>query len=62
MKTKVSMGSLWAVVKVERGFVSEVKLYRSCESAQRIQRRWKANLNPAYDEAAVVKAIQPRRT
>ena len=47
---------LWVAVKVERGFVSEAKIFESIEAARRTERKWRANLNPDYDEAAVVES------
>ena len=45
---------LWVAVKVERGFVKEAKIFESIDAARRTERKWRANLNPDYDEAAVV--------
>jgi hypothetical protein len=45
---------LWVAVKVERGFVGEARIFESFDAAKRTERKWRANLNPDYDEAAVV--------
>ncbi|HEU0037698.1 MAG TPA: hypothetical protein VFR76_00330, partial [Verrucomicrobiae bacterium] len=45
---------VWVAVKVERGFVSEAKVFESLNAATRTERKWRARLNPDYDEAAVV--------
>ena len=46
---------IWVAVKVERGYVSEARLFESLDAAQRTEKRWRARLNPDYDEAAIVK-------
>lgn len=47
---------LWVAVKVERGFITKAKVYKSLDAANKIVKRWQVRLNPDYDEAAVVKA------
>ena len=53
---------LWVAIKVERGFISEAKIFESIGAARRTERAWRANLNPDYDEAAVVEAQYFPRT
>lgn len=45
---------LWVAVKVERGFISEAKVFESEQAAGQTERKWRARLNPDYDEAAVL--------
>src|SRR6266498_782371 len=45
---------VWVAVKVERGFISDAKVFESLSAAMRTERKWRARLNPDYDEAAVV--------
>lgn len=47
---------LWVAVKVERGFISEAKVFESEQAARQAERKWRARLNPDYDEAAVLKS------
>jgi len=56
MKRKQTQVSLWVAVKVERGFISEARLFGTPGQAQRSVRGWQTHLNPDYDEAAVVRA------
>ena len=44
---------IWVVVRVQRGFISEVKAYNSEETARRKERTWRRYLNPDYDETSV---------
>lgn len=46
----------WVAVKVERGFIREAVVFESLDKAKRTERKWRARLNPDYDEAAVVKS------
>lgn len=59
MKIRSLNGTVWVAVKVERGFVSEVRLFESAKKAQRIERRWRRSLNPDYDETGVLPARVP---
>ena len=47
---------LWVAVKVERGFICAAKVFESEQAAQQTEQKWRARLNPDYDEAAVVKS------
>ena len=47
---------LWVAVKVERGSISESKVFESEQAAQQAERKWRARLNPDYDEAAGLKS------
>ena len=55
-KPKKRGGQVWVAVKVERGFISEARVFESLAAANRIEQHWRASLNPDYDEAAVVKS------
>jgi len=45
---------LWIAVRVERGFVVEVKAYRSYAPARRRELSWRRRMNPDYDETGVL--------
>jgi hypothetical protein len=47
---------LWIAVKVQRGYISEAKVYRTCGAARRAERRWRTRINPDYDEVGVVQS------
>lgn len=51
-KVKVSV---WAAVKIERGYVSRVKLFASVDSALRAERQWRRKINMDYDDTTVLK-------
>jgi len=44
---------IWVVVRVQRGFVSDVKAYHDEKSARRCERSWRGRMNPDYDEVGV---------
>jgi hypothetical protein len=44
---------LWVAVRIQRGFVSDVKAYDSEKSARRQERSWRGRLNADYDETCV---------
>lgn len=44
---------IWVAVKVERGFISHVKAYRSEKSARQQEILWRNRINPDYDETDV---------
>lgn len=46
---------IWVAIKVERGFISDAKVYESFNSAKRTELRWRSRCNPDYDETAVIK-------
>lgn len=52
---KPRRGELWVAVKVERGFIAEAQVFESEQAAEQTGRKWRARLNPDYDEAAVLK-------
>jgi len=56
MKTQRHITPQWAAVKVIRGFVDEVLLFKSLEGASKIEKRWRSQINPDYDEIAVLEA------
>jgi hypothetical protein len=47
-------GKLWVTVKVERGFISEAKVFQLLSAAKRTERSWRSRINPDYDEVAVL--------
>jgi len=55
--------TMWVAVRVQRGFVSEVRAYADERSARRRERWWRQEMNPDYDETAVspVRLSSPRR-
>lgn len=44
---------IWIAVRVQRGFVSDIRAYRDEESARRCERAWRRRMNPDYDETGV---------
>lgn len=44
---------IWVAVRVQRGFVSDIRAYRDEESARRCERSWRRRMNPDYDETGV---------
>ena len=48
---------LWVAVKVVRGFVEQARIFETFDAAKRTERKWRVNLNPDYDEAAVVEGL-----
>lgn len=45
--------NIWVAVRVQRGFVSDVRAYDSEKPARRQERSWRRRLNPDYDETFV---------
>ncbi len=56
MRTRKSGDEVWVAVKIERGFVSEARLFESLRKAEQTERRWRKALNLDYDETGVVSA------
>jgi hypothetical protein len=44
---------IWVAVRVQGGFITEVRAYRNEDSARRCERSWRRKMNPEYDETAV---------
>jgi hypothetical protein len=44
---------IWVAVRVERGFVTDVRAYRDPVPARRTERRWRRQMNPDYDETGL---------
>ena len=44
---------IWVAVRVQRGFVSDIRAYRDEEAARRCERLWRRRMNPDYDETGV---------
>ena len=44
---------IWVAVKVERGFISTVKAYKSKSLALNKEKSWRNKINPDYDETAI---------
>lgn len=56
---------IWVAVRVQRGFVSDIRAFRHEESARRCERSWRGRMNPDYDEigvSAVHVKPKPNRT
>ena len=51
--------SVWVAVRVERGFVSEARVFKTYSSAQRAEQRWRTSQNADYDESAVLQSELP---
>ncbi len=47
---------VWVAIRVERGFITEARVFRSLTPAERIEQKWRAKANPDYDESAVLAA------
>jgi len=62
MMSKRKNKTLWVAVRVQYGFVSDVRAYDSERSARRLERSWRRQMNPDYDETSVsnVRLIVPR--
>jgi len=48
---------IWVAVRVERGFISEIRAYRDRHSARRREISWRRGMNPDYDETAVCDVV-----
>ncbi len=47
---------IWVAVRVQRGFVSDVRAYQTEKSARRLEKSWRRRMNPDYDEAVTLPA------
>lgn len=53
-KTRNDHKQFWVAVRVERGYVSEARVFESESAAKQAERRWRNRFNPDYDETAVI--------
>ena len=56
--------TIWVAVRVQRGFVSDVRAYRNERSARQRESSWRRQMNPDYDETSVSNVrliVQSRR-
>jgi hypothetical protein len=44
---------VWVAVRVQRGFITDVRAYRDPASARRTERGWRRRMNPDYDETTL---------
>ena len=44
---------VWVAVRVQRGFITEIKAYRGQKAARQTERRWRKKMNPDYDETGL---------
>ena len=45
--------TIWVAVRVQRGFVSDIRAYADERSARQRETLWRRQMNPDYDETAV---------
>lgn len=45
--------TIWVAVRVQRGFVSDIRAYESERSARHQESSWRRQMNPDYDETCV---------
>lgn len=50
---KLTAKKIWVLVRIQRGFVSEVRGYMRKASALRQERIWRRFNNPDYDDTAL---------
>lgn len=43
---------IWVAVRIQRGFVTEIKAYDEKTAARRTERSWRRRMNPDYDETS----------
>ena len=48
---------IWVVVRVQRGFVSDIRAFRERELARRQERSWRRRMNRDYDETGVSEVL-----
>lgn len=46
---------VWVAVRIQRGFVSDIRAFEEREFALRQERRWRRVMNPDYDETGIGK-------
>jgi hypothetical protein len=53
---------IWVAVRVQRGFVTEIRAYAEQAAARRTERSWRRRMNPDYDETGLsVVAVKVNR-
>jgi hypothetical protein len=53
---------MWVAVRIQRGFVTDVRAYRDRAAARRTERSWRQRMNPDYDETGLsAVTVNPRR-
>ena len=58
---KTAKEDMWIAVRVQGGFVTEVRAYWDETSARRRERAWRTRMNPDYDETGVQPIVIPPR-
>lgn len=60
--SKAAGRRIWVAVRIQRGFVSDIRAFEDKEFALRLERSWRCEMNPDYDETGVanVKIIGSR--
>lgn len=48
---------IWVAVKVERGFIVEVKGFAKKLNAEKLECEWRKKANPDYDESEVLPLV-----
>ena len=48
---------IWVAVKVERGFIVEVRGFLKESDAEKLKRKLRRTMNPDYDEAEVLQLV-----
>jgi hypothetical protein len=46
---------VWVAVRIQRGFVSDIRAFEEKEFAFRQERRWRRGMNPDYDETGIAR-------
>jgi hypothetical protein len=60
--TKDNFQKVWVAVRIQRGFVADVRAYRDPAAARRTERSWRQRMNPDYDETALTAVtVNPSR-
>ena len=50
----VHKSGIWVAVRVQRGFITEVKAFIEEKPARRQELSWRREMNPDYDETEVM--------
>jgi hypothetical protein len=54
---------IWVAVRVQRGFVSDIRAYCDPVAARRTERSWRRRMNPDYDDTGLSSVVvSPRRS
>ena len=51
--TKARGQRIWVAIRVQRGFISDIRAFREKGLAFREERSWRRLMNPDYDETGV---------